>query len=158
MADTDDVALVEQDQEAMDPELQARMEELANQEPFAVGYPTMLDFISPDEHGIVVDPAIAREAPCIGYQLKGEGTEPDLVYAKGVWGALDRDQIGQFCQTIDVREPSPEFREHLAAFAESAHICHAEVAGLPHGTAEGDRFPAYDQCMSREMRERGHPL
>lgn|SRR5487761_1743327 len=145
------------DPEVADPALQDQIAELADEDPFLAGDPGLGDFIS-QSPGLVVDPAVAREAPCVGYQLRGEGAEPDLVFVKGVVGALDQDQVQSFCSEIEVRDLSPEQRERLAAFSEAAEVCKAEVADLPSGTDPGDKLPAYLGCMGTALRERGQKL
>jgi len=122
--------------------------------PFLDGSPSLGDFVNPDRRGIVLDEAVAREAPCIGYELHGRGAGPDLIFAKGVEGPLAEDQVEQFCSDIRIRDVTPDQLERLTAFRESAAFCSGEVDDAPRG----DRLEPYLSCMSRELRERGQPF
>ncbi len=124
-------------------------------DPFTVGAPGLADFL-PGDDGDVYDEALAREAPCIGYELKGPGTGPDLVYVKGVRGALSPDQIEQFCQRgVSVQETSPEMAQRIADFHEAASTCDARVR---EEYPEGEQLKPYVGCMGVELRERGQKL
>jgi len=127
---------------------------LAGGDPFLPGGPGLGDFIA-QSPGIVMDPAIAREAPCIGYHLAAEGPRADVVFVEGVRGALDQAQIESFCSEVDLRELTPEMRDRLVALGDSRVVCRAEIADLTDPSAILD---TYAGCMGREMRDRGQRL
>jgi hypothetical protein len=139
--------------------IDVRQLEAMSEDPFLAGPPSLGDFVSQmnGSHGFVVDPAIARKSTCIGYQLRRDAppdAEPDLVFAKGVMGALDRDQVEMFCPTIQVRPLSDAQRDRLTAFTQAAQTCKVQVADLP----SGDRLDPYLGCMSAELHQRGQRL
>ncbi len=123
--------------------------------PFLDGSPSLGDFVNPAGRGIVLDEAVAREAPCIGYELRGRGAGADLVFAKGIDGPLSDDQVAQYCDDIRIRDVSPEQLQRLTDFRESAELCSTEVEATAPG---GERLEPYLSCMSRELRERGQPF
>lgn len=139
---------------ATDAEVSAA-EAIVGESPFLAGSPSIGDFVNPDRRGIVLDEGVAREAPCIGYELSGRGEGPDLIFAKGIEGPLSDDQVEAFCADIRIRDVSPEQLERLTAFRESAELCSTEV---DESFARGDRLEPYLSCMSRELRERGQPF
>lgn len=131
--------------------------ETAEDEPWTHGDPGALDFLSQTRGspGFVVDEAVARESSCIGYDLRGRH-EADLVFSKGVVGALDKEQIDTFCPTIELREPTPKQRERLAAFREATAVCKQDPAVT--GAAPGEHLGPWLACMERELRSRGQRL
>jgi len=139
--------------------IDVRQLEAMSEDPFLAGPPSLGDFVSQmnGSPGFVVDPAIARESTCIGYQLRRDAppdAEPDLVFAKGVVGALDKDQIEMFCPTVEMRPLTDEQRDRLAAFSDAAETCKVQVADIPHG----DRLDPYLSCMSAQLHEHGQRL
>jgi len=124
--------------------------------PFLDGSPSLGDFVNPDRSGIVLDDAVARQAPCIGYELRGRGAGPDLVFAKGIEGPLSDGQVEQFCGSdIRIRDVTPEQLERLSAFRESAALCSTEV---DEAYPRGDRLAPYLSCMATELQRRGQPF
>ena len=139
--------------------IDVRQLEAMSEDPFLAGPPSLGDFVSQmnGSPGFVVDPAIARESSCIGYQLRADAppdAAPDLVFAKGVVGALDKDQVEMFCPTVQMRPLSDEQRERLQAFTDASQACKIEVAELP----AGDRLDPFLGCMSQELHQRGQRL
>ena len=151
---TSDVAVTDPEALATDAEAEA-LEGMLGDSPFLAGSPSIGDFVNPEQRGIVLDEAVAREAPCIGYELRGRGAGPDLVFAKGIEGPLSEDQVEMFCSDIRIRDVSPDQLERLSAFRESAELCSEEV---DETYDRGDRLEPYLSCMSRELRERGQPF
>ena len=160
MADEADLAVEDDTEaEATVDDLDVRRLEAMSEDPFLNGPPSLGDFVSQmnGSPGYVVDPAIARESPCIGYQLQANAAadaEPDLVFSKGVVGALDRDQIEQFCPTIESRPLSDAQRERLAAFTDASEVCKVAVSDVP----QGERLEPFLGCMSQELHQRGQKL
>lgn len=139
--------------------IDVRRLEAAAEDPFLDGPPSLGDFVSQmnGSPGFVVDPAIARESRCIGFQLQANAlpdAEPDLVFAKGIVGALDKDQVEMFCPIIETRQLTDAQRERLSAFTDASGVCSAEVADMP----QGDRLEPFLSCMSAELHHRGHRL
>lgn len=141
-----------------DADLDVRRLEAMSDDPFLDGPPSLGDFLSQQQGGgYVVDPAVAREAPCIGFQLAANAppdAPPDLVFSKGVVGALDKDQVEMFCPTIETRPLSDAQRDRLQAFTDASKTCSVEVAELPRG----ERLDPYLGCMSTELHRRGQKL
>jgi len=123
-------------------------------EPLGAGVPSSVDFLSQmhGSPGFVVDEAVARESSCIGYALKGKGTEPDLVFTHGIVGALDADQRETYCSTgVVLHDLTPKQKARLAAFKDSSAVCKTEIAEVP----KGERLEPWLGCMSAELRKRG---
>ena len=98
--------------------------------------------------GIVVDEGVARNTPCLRYDL---GNSSELVFSKGVVGALDDLQKALYCPSTVTKETPPELREHLNQAREGIETCKAQIAGLP----EGEKITAWIKCIEREWRRRG---
>ncbi len=119
---------------------------------FHDGAPSALDFL---DHlnggdGIVVNEALARESPCVAFELGAR----KLVFSKGVVGALDESQQALYCPTTETRPLSAKQTERLRAFRESAESCRVMTAEL----AKGERLSPFLRCMETELRQRGHRL
>lgn len=94
-----------------------------------------------DLKGIVVTEELARISPCI--RIKGT----DLVFTKGVVGALSKEQRDKYCPTIiDVERH--EFRKRVARWSEAVKTCKERTKHL----SGADRVKAYIECMSEEAR------
>jgi hypothetical protein len=100
--------------------------------------------------GVVVDEAVAREAPCVAYEL---GTRR-VVFSKGIVGALDLDQQALYCAETEVKELSPKQKARLEAFRAGAESCHTSTSALP----KGERLAPFLGCLSEELRKRGQEL
>ena len=165
MADDDDGDALTMPAESLD-SLRARidalerrfgvMEEAEAQEPWHNGRPSATDFLSKvrGSPGFVVDEAVARDTPCVGYALQGPGTEPDLVFSKGIVGALDTEQRALYCPSVEVRELTPGLKRRLTAFHESVGVCKQRIAKIPRG----DELGPWLGCMENQLRERGEKL
>ena len=101
--------------------------------------------------GIPFAPERATSGPCIRLNL-GPGHKP-LVYAKGVIGALDEEQISQYCiNGFEDREATPKQKARITAMSESANICHLEAE--PFANTK-EHLTKYFTCLGRELRSRG---
>jgi hypothetical protein len=117
--------------------------------PFVSGPPSIGDFLSPSPAGIVVDPAVAKDAPCVAFELGGDGADADrLVFVQGIVGPLDEEQIATFCDVVAIKDLSPELQARLAAFRDAADACKSEGSGLEQHLG----------CMSKELHKRGEKL
>lgn len=116
--------------------------------------PTVADYAvfleKPDGDGIVADEQLARESPCIAYEVG----QRKLTYSKGVVGALTAEQTALYCTDTEVRPLSEAQKERLEAFRESAETCHLQVEQLP----KGERLSPLLACMSKELEKRGQKL
>jgi hypothetical protein len=92
--------------------------------------------------GILIDEEVARKTPCIRYTYDGS----ELVFSKGIIGALDEGQKIKYCPSFI------EKGEHvrLKHFVEAARVCKEEIGKLPP-----DHLVPYLQCMSKELKKRG---
>jgi len=118
---------------------------------FHDGSPSALDFLSVlgSSPGYVVDEALAREAPCVAFEL---GTTR-LVFSRGVVGSLTDDQQALYCSVTQTREPSEDQRARILALQESAESCRAAV----DDDAEGQIQP-WLRCLREELRARNQEL
>jgi hypothetical protein len=136
------------------------LEQAENANPPFAGSPGVADFIGEGvghRGAYIVDEAAARESGCIGYALREDEPEhADLVFLHhGAVGALSKDQQAQFCPTVELRPVTPEMRNRILAFKESASTCSTEVdAEEP----KGERLGPFLSCMSKELRSRGEKL
>lgn len=93
--------------------------------------------------GIVVTEELARISPCI--RIKGT----DLVFTKGVVGALSKEQRDKYCpKIIDVERH--EFKKRIARWSEAVKTCKERTKHL----TGGDKVKAYIDCMSIEARKK----
>jgi hypothetical protein len=95
--------------------------------------------------GIVVDEGEARSTPCLVYPLSDTS---ELVFSKGIVGALDEKQKTLYCTERVVREITPAQQARIETVKKAVVTCQQEVQAIP----KGDRLPPYLQCMSREMK------
>jgi rubrerythrin len=104
--------------------------------------------------GIEYQPEAATTEPCIRLNL-GEGHKP-LVFAKGIIGALDEEQIHRYCTKgfID-REASEKQKERIRIMSQAAKTCHTETQGI-EGTPE--HLTRYFACLGRELKKKGVEL
>jgi hypothetical protein len=95
------------------------------------------------QDGIVVDAGVARSTPCTVIDL---GDDSELVFSKGVIGALDEEQKALFCLRREVQRPSDAQRRRIEAFREASRRC-----------AETDQQSIVDRigCIKRELERAG---
>lgn len=98
--------------------------------------------------GYVVDEGLARSTPCVGYRLDGG----ELVWSKGITGALDEKQRALYCGEMVWKEEPERLKQRVAVFKQAATVCRDRVAALEDPV---ERLVAYRQCMSEEARARG---
>lgn len=124
--------------------------------PFVNGPPSIGDFLGSGSRGVVIDPELAKVAPCVAFELGKAGEDEErLVFVQGVVGPLDDEQQAAYCDTVAVRELSPELQTRLAAFRDAAAVCAIEEQ-IPEPGA--DHLTSHLSCMSRELRARGEKL
>jgi hypothetical protein len=101
--------------------------------------------------GIVVDDDLAKTTPCLRIDL-GDGMSP-LVFSKGIVGALDEKQIGQYC-TLGFLDKSatPQQLTRLQSMSEAAHTCHIDTQEL---SGSPDHLKAYFSCLGKELKKKG---
>jgi hypothetical protein len=101
--------------------------------------------------GIVVDEDLAKTTPCLRIDL-GDGMSP-LIFSKGIVGALDEKQIGQYC-TLGFLDKSatPQQLTRLQSMSEAAHVCHVDTQSMA-GTPE--HLKAYFSCLGKELKKKG---
>jgi len=92
-----------------------------------------------DLDGIVVTEELARISPCI--KIKGT----NLVFTKGVVGALSKEQRDKYCPEITEVERH-EFRKQTVGWSEAIKTCKERVKHL----IGSDRVKAYIECISKE--------
>ncbi len=114
-----------------------------------------LDFLSQTRGspGFVVDPGVARETPCLCYEIDNPN-HSELCFSKGIVGALDKDQIGSYCPTKDVKPLTPRQKARLEDFQSSADACKLEIQDIP----KGEEMDPWMACMHRELKARGRDL
>jgi hypothetical protein len=121
------------------------------------GGPGVADFLSQTRGspGFVTDQAIAREAvPCICYEIQSRTGTSELCFKHGIVGALDKDQIGLYCQEKEQRQPTPEMKARLEDFQESAAACKVAISDVP----KGEELDPWLGCMTQELRMRNRRL
>lgn len=91
-----------------------------------------------DREGVVVDPGVAREGPCIEVDVGGAGVA--LVYHQGVIGLLSDDQQAMFCMEREIHRPDELQRDRIRIFKEASAACSGE-------STAGARIA----CLSREI-------
>lgn len=101
--------------------------------------------------GFLVDPGVARATPCTRIEL-GEGRE--VMFSKGIVGALDEEQKALYCPETITKPVSPKQQERIRAFQDAAQTCKGEIESVP----KGERMRPWIECMSREARSRGVEL
>lgn len=128
----------------------------ADSVPFVSGPPSIGDFLGSGSRGVVIDADLAKAAPCVAFELGKAGEDDErLVFVQGVVGPLDEEQRTEYCETVAVRELSPELQSRLAAFRDAAQVCAIEEE-VPEPGA--DHLSSHLSCMSRELRARGEKL
>lgn len=131
--------------------------------PFVSGPPSIGDFLGSGRRAVVIDPELARSAPCVAFELGAADISPitpeggeRLVFVQGAVGPLDEEQQATYCETVAVRELSPELQKRLTAFRDAAEVCNAVMpVEMPEGT---DALSMHLGCMAQELRERGEKL
>ena len=110
---------------------------------------TTMDFLPSmgGSPGIVVDPGVARATPCTRFDL---GEKSELVFSKGVIGALDEGQKALLCTETVTKPLSREQEQRLRGWRESADTCRQEIAEVP----KGEQLEPWLTCMSRELKSR----
>ena len=98
--------------------------------------------------GIIVDEGVARASACTRFDLGG-GSE--LIFSKGVIGALDEGQKALLCTETVTKPLSPEQERRLRGWREAAATCKGEIADLP----DGKKVKPWLLCMSRELKGKG---
>ena len=92
--------------------------------------------------GIVISEEVAKLAPC----MRVKGT--DLVFTKGVVGALNEKQRSEYCPTIiDVERPA--FEARIERWKGAIKICKERTKHL----SGGEKLKQYVNCMSIEARK-----
>ena len=130
--------------------LERRMEVVEEQEASEPWHGTTMDFLPQMEGspGIIVDEGVARATPCTRFDL---GEESELVFSKGVVGALDEGQKALFCPETVTKPLTPEQEKRLRGWRDSADTCKQEIAEVP----KGDKLEPWLTCMSRELKAQG---
>jgi hypothetical protein len=139
--------------------IDVRQLEAMSEDPFLAGPPSLGDFVSQmnGSPGFVVDPAIARESTCIGYQLRRDAppdAEPDLVFAKGyvVDPAIAREST---CIGYQLRRDAPPDAEPDLVFAkgvvgaldrDQVEMFCPTIQVRPLSDAQRDRLTAFTQA------------
>lgn len=99
--------------------------------------------------GIVVDDGLARVTPCHRVIL---GPDSELVYSKGIVGALNEEQKLLYCDVgIEDRQASSEQKKQLQTIRDAAIMCQTEVAELP----KGQRLEPFLKCISVTAKKSG---
>lgn len=101
----------------------------------------ILEEVKEGLRGIVVDKERANRSIC--ERVKGT----NLVHAKGVVGALSREQIDELCPTI-VDIERPKYEERIDEFKRAVSICKEQTKDI----VGADRVRAYIECMSKEAK------
>lgn len=98
--------------------------------------------LSDNLEGIVISEEVAKLAPC----MRVKGT--DLVFTKGVVGALNEKQRSEFCPTIvDVERPA--FEARIERWKNAIKTCKERTKHL----TGGEKLKQYVNCMSVEARK-----
>jgi len=64
--------------------------------------------------GIVVDEQAALSSPCHGFRIELDGKVSELVFSKGIVGALSEEEKEKYCKRgIIWEEPPPRLAERL---------------------------------------------
>lgn len=122
-------------------------------EPWDTGSPSGLQFLSTlqGRPGFVTDEGLARESPCLAYEIDGR---QKLVFSRGIVGPLNDEQQAIYCETVEAVKPSDSLMARLEGFQEATIACRAELAELEPGE---DLEPGL-ACLSRELRSRNLDL
>ena len=130
--------------------LERRVEVVEAQEATEPWHDTAMDFLPQMDGspGIVVDEGVARATPCTRFDLGG-GSE--LIFSKGVVGALDEGQKALLCTETTTKPLSDEQSRRLRGWRDSANTCKTEIAPIP----KGGRLEPWLTCMSRELKAQG---
>jgi hypothetical protein len=114
-----------------------------------------LDFLSQTRGspGFVVDPGVARETPCLCYEIDNPN-HSELCFSKGIVGALDKEQIGPYCPTKEVKPLTPRQKARLEDFQAAADACKVEIQDIP----KGEEMDPWMACMHRELKARGRDM
>jgi hypothetical protein len=118
--------------------------------------PMEKDFLFEFDHepghlgGIVIDDAVARTSPCHRMRINGG----ELVFSKGIVGALDEGQRELYCpETIEV-ELTPEQQKRYGIFKDAVVVCQTRIQDIP----KGERLGPWLKCMSEETKKKGIEL
>jgi len=130
--------------------LERRLSVVEEQEATEPWHGTTMDFLPSmrGSPGIVVDPGVARATPCTRFDLGGDS---ELVFSKGVIGALDEPQKALLCTETVTKPLSPEQERRLRGWREAAATCKGEIADVP----DGEKLEPWLTCMSRELKGKG---
>jgi hypothetical protein len=99
--------------------------------------------------GYIYDADLARLHPCTRINL-GPDRAP-LVYAKGIIGALDEEQVATYCTEFIEKEASPAQQARLTAFSDASRSCSVATKDAP----ANDHLSLYFSCIGKELREKG---
>ncbi len=72
--------------------------------------------------GIVVDEAVALNTPCHGFKIELNGKTSELVFSKGIVGALSEDEKVKYCKLGIRWEPPPSKLAQRLKFLHQAGI------------------------------------
>lgn len=95
-----------------------------------------------DFSGVVISEKIAENSPC----TKISGT--NMMFSKGIVGALNSEQIQKYCPTID-EVNRPNLKNRTLLFSTASKACREETK---HLTGQ-DRVKSFLNCMSIKARK-----